>query len=729
MARRDLIRGELCATLALLVGLCPAAAFAEKSEQNSTVASKVKSEKPASTSSSKPEGKAAAPVSASGGSKAPTPNKSSAKSNSGSPVSHKIGKAPAVPQSSLPVGAPRPEPDEVAREQVAGGPTQEKMERGLEDPELRALRDAEQVLFPRTLPGLESGWSWGLPEPTQPGTGLSASGVPAGMDDAAPPLADEPIPADKEWLRSLALPNLPVKLGARVVRYLKFYRDTPRGLAIARIWAAKVGRYMPAMMAVFARAGLPTDLVYLSLIESGQNPTIFSPAGAAGLWQFMPESGRMYGLTVDRWVDERLDPQRSTEAAARYLRDLQQRFGSWDLAMAAYNMGQTGLLRAMRQYNTNNFWRLSEYEAALPWETTLYVPKIQAIAIVMNNRKAFGLDDVERDQPVSFDTVFVSGQTALQDVAGAAGVPVESLRALNPQYLADRTPPNIRRGERSRYSVYVPLGLGAQTTDALAKKETPAGSTVGQTTSALVRLGDSLESVAYRFRTTPEVVRRMNQIRADEQLQDGSVLLVPALEAGADPAEDREDYVVVPHQAYAFPGRDRVFYKVCNNDSLNEIAHAFSVTPGELVRWNGLDADATLQADMTLQLFVPQHTDLSRVRYIKPNNTQMLLTGSVEFIEFFEGQKGRNRVVVGAKPGDTLSKIGSRYGMSVSMMERINRFPRDKQLRSGEPVVVYTKRSVPQAELSVEAQSVLPPVEPSQQESQASLDAAVTPRN
>jgi membrane-bound lytic murein transglycosylase D len=245
----------------------------------------------------------------------------------------------------------------------------------------------------------------------------------------------------------------------------------------------------------------------------------------------------------------------------------------------------------------------------------------------------------------------------------------------------------------------------------------------------LMHLGDTLESVAYRYRTTSDVVRRMNQIRTDEQLQDGSVLLVPSLEPGADPAEDREDYVVVPHQAYAFPGRDRVFYKVCNNDSLNEIAHAFSVTPGELVRWNGLDADATLQADMTLQLFVPQRTDLSRVRYIKPNNTQLLLTGSVEFIEFFEGQKGRNRVVVGAKPGDTLSKIGSRYGMSVSMMERINRFPRDKQLRSGEPVVVYTKRSVPQAELSVEAQSALPALEPAAQESQASLDPATAPKN
>src|SRR5690606_34255177 len=104
--------------------------------------------------------------------------------------------------------------------------------------------------------------------------------------------------------------------------------------------------------------GLPKDLVWLSLIESGHNPLASSPAGAAGLWQFIPSSGRMYGLTVDRWVDERLDPRRSTRAAARFLSDLYQRFGSWELAMAAYNMGHAGLLRSVRKYNTNDFWRL-----------------------------------------------------------------------------------------------------------------------------------------------------------------------------------------------------------------------------------------------------------------------------------------------------------------------------------------------------------------------------------
>lgn len=637
-------------------------------------------------------------------------------------TTHKVGKAPAVPRATLPAGAARAQPDEVAREQVAGGPTTERVERGLDDPELRALRDAEQVLFPRPLPGLESGWSWSLPQAPE-GSPVAASGLPQAPVPEDVPLADEPPPEEREWLRRLAMPNMPVKLSARVVRYLTFYRDHPRGQAIARAWAQKLGRYTPAMKAVFARLGLPTDLVYLSLIESGHNPTIFSPAGAAGLWQFIPDTGRMYGLTVDRWVDERLDPQRATEAAARYLSDLNKRFGGLELAMAAYNMGQTGLLRVMRQYNTNNFWRLAEYEAALPWETTLYVPKIQAIAIVMTNRKAFGLDDVESDAPVSFDTVSVQAGTPLSEISKAADVPVQSLQALNPQYLAGRAPPAEKKGAATVYPVNVPQGLGTKVAEVLARQKPPAGSRLGQTQPVVVRLGDDLSSVAYRYRTDEDTLRKLNEIRRGETLSTGTVLLVPQLDEHILPAEDREDYVVVPRHSFAFPARDHVFYKVRGDESLSDLSRAFGVTVSELVRWNGLDEDARLQADMTLQVYVPQEVDLSRVRYIEPQQTQLLVTGSPEFIEFFEGQKGRNRVVVAAKPGDTLSKIGARYGMSVSMMERINRFSRDKALKPGEPVVVYTKRKVSKTELPPQAQAALPPLELPTPESQASLEA------
>jgi membrane-bound lytic murein transglycosylase D len=254
-----------------------------------------------------------------------------------------------------------------------------------------------------------------------------------------------------------------------------------------------------------------------------------------------------------------------------------------------------------------------------------------------------------------------------------------------------------------------------------AKAATPK--LAATTLPVLVRLGDTLETVAYRYRTTLDVLERMNQIKAGEMISAGTVLLVPALPQNTEPAEDREDYLVVPRHNYAFPGRQRLFYKVRTDDALPELARAFGVSAAEIVRWNGLEEKARLQEDMTLQLYLPQGADLSRVRTIKPSQAQLLVTGSPEFIAFFEAQKGRSRVVVAAQAGDTLSKIGARHGMSVGMMERINRFSRDKVLSAGEAVVVYTKQNVPKSQLLPDAQAKLPPIEPMpDRSSQASLE-------
>jgi membrane-bound lytic murein transglycosylase D len=310
-------------------------------------------------------------------------------------------------------------PDAATRRLIAGGATDDDLRAAKDDPELSKLREAERVLFPRPLPGVSAGWSWDLPSPSPAETEVSANGLPPGPPSHTP----LPVAKDADWLRGLALPNLPVRYDGRVLKYLKFYRDSPSGRAVARVWAKKSGRYQAALRASLARAGLPTDLVYLSLIESGHNPGIASPAGAVGLWQFMPDTARTYGLTVDRWVDERLDPERSTEAAVRFLADLYRRFGSWDLAMAGYNMGHGGLARAMKKFNTNDFWELARHEAGIPWETTLYVPKILATAIVMNNKKSFGLDGIEPDPPENFGVIEVGPSRLLSELAASSQRP------------------------------------------------------------------------------------------------------------------------------------------------------------------------------------------------------------------------------------------------------------------------------------------------------------------
>ncbi|HWZ89454.1 MAG TPA: transglycosylase SLT domain-containing protein [Polyangiaceae bacterium] len=601
-------------------------------------------------------------------------------------AAHQKGKPPHKPAATLPADAARAAPDRAARQKIADGLTDEELRAGKDDPELRSLRAAERVLFPRPLAGIEPGWSWDLPEAIgQRGPEVITQGAPS-LRPSEPrhdPLEGAP---DAAWLKSLTMPNLPVVLDEFVIKYLRFYRDSPAGKSIGRVWAKKSGRYTAAIKNELSRAGVPTDLVWLSMIESGHNPTITSPAGAAGLWQFMPDAGRTYGLTVDRWVDERLDPERSTEAASRYLSDLYRRFGSWELAIASYNMGYGGLTRSIRKFNSNDFWELVRYEAGIPWETTLYVPKIFALAIVMNNKKAFGLDVVPSDPPETFDIVLVGPSVALDDVARAAGVPVSEIQDLNPGYLAGRTPPWVAGSPKPSWRVRVPAGKGSTCTSALARN---AGADDALEVY-VSKFGDTVESIANAHGASEARIRAINHVDPKEVLAAGTVLLVPRGVRGAS-AEPNEDVVVVPPREFAYAERARIFYRVLPSDSLSRVASVFSVSVADIGLWNALDESARLQPGMALQLFVDKSRSFS-ARTVSPSQTHVLVAGSPEFYEYFEGQNGRKRVVVSARESDTLATIGKRYGMTVGSMERVNRRSRTDKLRAGEGVVVYVDR-------------------------------------
>jgi membrane-bound lytic murein transglycosylase D len=602
-------------------------------------------------------------------------------------TAHQKGKPPHKASPILPAGAARAQPDRVARQKIAEGPTDEDLRAGKDDPELRSLRAAERVLFPRPLTGVEPGWSWDLPEAvdkvgpeviTQGAPSLGPSGTRREAAIGA---------SDALWLKGLTMPSLPVVLDEFVLKYLRFYRDSPSGKAIARVWTKKSGRYAAAMRAELARAGVPTDLVWLSMIESGHNPTIVSPAGAAGLWQFMPDAGRTYGLTVDRWVDERLDPERSTQAASRYLSDLYRRFGSWELAIASYNMGYGGLARAIRKFNSNDFWELVRYEAGVPWETALYVPKIFALSIVMNNKKAFGLDAIEIDAPESFDVVQVGPSVALADVARAAGVTEAELVALNPAFLAGRTPPAVPGPSKPSWRVHVPVGKGAGCSAALARLATTDDDALR---TYVTKFGETVESIANAHGVSEARLRAINHVEPKEQLAAGTVLLVPRA-ARATVTSANDEVVVVPPRQFAYAERSRLFYRVLPGDTLSRVANVFAVSVADIGLWNALDENARLQSGMALQLFVDKRKSFS-ARTITPTETHVLVAGSPEFYDYFEGQNGRKRVVVNARENDTLATLGKRYGMTVGSMERINRRSRTDKLHGGEDIVVYVDR-------------------------------------
>ncbi|WP_438042500.1 transglycosylase SLT domain-containing protein [Sorangium sp. So ce128] len=600
-------------------------------------------------------------------------------------------------------------PDEAARRVIAGTATPAGASTG-ESPELRTLRAIDLALFPGAAPSAGPAWPvdgtllLGAGEPRLEVSGLPPAGLPA-------PLAEAEETRDISWLRQLELPEIPVRWDGRVVRYLEYYKDDPRGRSAVVTWIKKSGRYGAAIRRVLREQGLPEDLLWLSLVESGFDPTIHSPAGAAGLWQFMPEGARIYGLTVDRWVDERLDPERSTLAAARYLSDLRRRFGGWELAFAAYNMGYGGLLASIRKYNTNDFWELSRLEAGMPLETALYVPKILAIAIVARNPAVFGCDDVELDPAVTFDKISLGSGVSLQAVAAASGAAAPEIEALNPQLVAKRTPPSpVDAKDQARWEVRVPAGAGARAAKSMPKllEREP------KLERYLVRWGESLDDIATFRRTTRWTLQTLNGLRAGEPVRPGALLFVPAAEgvgaaaaehllaSGAPLSSEGKPVVVVPAQRFSYEGRRRVFYRVVAGDALRDLAAVLSVTPDEICRWNTLAPGASLHEGMTLQLFVPRSQRHDGVFLLDEGGARVIEVGSEEFFAHFEGLKGRKRIEIAVREGDSFSKIASRYGLSVGSLERINQRSRRSPLMPGDRLVVYVPTSRPDDPAPVE---------------------------
>ncbi len=237
-----------------------------------------------------------------------------------------------------------------------------------------------------------------------------------------------------------------------VQRFLEQFQTGYRRAIVER-WLTRSGRYLPMILDVFKQKGLPEELVFISMIESGFNPVAVSRAGAKGLWQFMAPTARRYGLRVDRWLDERLDPEKSTVAAANYLKDLYTIFGSWELSQAAYNAGEMKVLRAIKGTGTRDFWSLRQ-SRLLRDETKNFVPAIHAVTIIGQEPEQYGFA-VTPEEPLSYEQITVPKATSLKHVAGLSGIPFDELVRLNSELRLKQTPPD------SPYHLKVPLGTGA----------------------------------------------------------------------------------------------------------------------------------------------------------------------------------------------------------------------------------------------------------------------------
>jgi membrane-bound lytic murein transglycosylase D len=401
----------------------------------------------------------------------------------------------------------------------------------------------------------------------------------------------------------------------------------------------------------------------------------------------MEVTGEEYGLVKTRWVDERSNPERSTEAALRLLGDLYRRLGSWELALAAYNMGYTALLRSIHKYNTNDFWLLSDLEAGLPYDTVFYVTKIMACAVIGHNLERFGLIDLRPDSAVETAVVTVPGGIGLYRVAWAAGMTTDDLCALNPDITRKRVPPDVRE-----WPVRIPVERRARFLQRWEKIRPRTASH----RKYVVRFGERLSDVARAFGTSEKGLRQLNELGSDDEVGPGVELLVPDVKPRA--RKKTEPVVVgVPARSFAYRDRRRVFYRVAPQDTLQEIARFFRVSIDEILRWNGIAPDAELTRGLFLQLFVPRSVDLSRAVVFTPGQARILVVGSEEFFDFHEAQRDRVRIRYRVRPGDSLQSLADRFELSVGSIARINRFSRYKRLEPDSEIIVYVPRKMAEA--------------------------------
>jgi membrane-bound lytic murein transglycosylase D len=503
---------------------------------------------------------------------------------------------------------------------------------------------------------------------------------------------------DLPWLDDLVLPDLPVVWDRRVIDYLVFYKDDPRGRRLMRGWLERQGRYRDLIVSRLRAAHLPEDLLYVAMIESSYDPSTTSRVGAGGLWQFMPGLGRVYGLAIDRWVDERSDPVRGTDAAIANWIDLYQRFGDWHLAIAAYNAGFGAVLKGIARFNTNDFWQLVEYENALPWESSIYVPKAIAAAIVGHNRALFGYGDLKESTPEAWDDVEVPVSLTLAVVAKAAGCSVDDVRRLNPQLRRNRTP--VGRS----FVLRVPAGDGRTFAARLGELR----GEWDQYDTYVVAHGERFEDVATQFGLSRSRLRELNDISDDTEITGGTMLVVPrisevARKANLEKARDElygsgVDHrpgelliVAVPDKDADVDGKRRVFYRVVAGDSLTTVARAMDVKVGELASWNGIAPTAGLQPRMVLQAWVPPAWSEQAAHVALLDETRLVLVtrGSKEHLELSEQRSGRERFEYTAKKAESFETIGKKYGLGKRDVARINRLPPDTVVAAGQTIVLY----------------------------------------
>ncbi|MGH9738084.1 MAG: LysM peptidoglycan-binding domain-containing protein [Candidatus Acidiferrales bacterium] len=461
------------------------------------------------------------------------------------------------------------------------------------------------------------------------------------IDDLSLPAGDPRLAMKAEGELIRVRHDLPLTVNDSVLRYVSFF-TTPRGRAIVERGLERGGRYDAMIRRVLKQEGLPQDLIYLAQAESAFQPDAVSRAGARGLWQFMPFDGEKYDLDRSYWTDERSDPEKSTHAAAQYLRNLYGMFGDWYLAMAAYNSGPMTVARAVQRTGYADYWQLQKMRA-LPVETQNYVPIIIALALVSKDPSLYGVQ-VDPSKPMLAEQVKLDHQISLNLVADASGADVEDLRTLNPELLRGLTP--------NEPGFVLNLPAGTKKTFEENIQQVPENKWTSWRLYSAAS-GETLPDIARHFRVTVASLEAANHLEAHAAVPAGFELNIPAP-----------------------PPRARLIrYRVQRGDTLERIADRFDVSVEELKRWNHIYGNH-VRRGARLRIYAGSlaEEDSRRERSAHAERPE----------PHYVAARSTDKLSHHVRAGETLYSIARLYQTTVSDLRQWNPFLADRGLEAGD---------------------------------------------